>query len=57
VFKQVEKMNIKVDALVYLTDGEGDFPQHAPSYPVLWGNINKGKVYPWGETVDIPKVD
>lgn len=56
VFKHVEKMNVKVDALVYLTDGDGTFPAHGPSYPVLWGNIKKGQKYPWGEVVDVPKV-
>lgn len=57
VFQQVAKMNIKVDALVYLTDGEGTFPGHAPDYPVLWGSINKGKKYPWGEVVEVPTVE
>lgn len=56
VFKEIAKMGLTPDALVYLTDGMGKFPDQAPAYPVLWGNINKGKAYPFGTVVDIPKV-
>ncbi len=57
VFEEIEKMGISpIDALVYLTDGMGSFPAHAPEYPVLWGNItpNYEKNYPFGEVVTIP---
>jgi predicted metal-dependent peptidase len=57
VFDEIREMGIKPDALVYLTDGYGDFPQVEPDYPVLWGDITKDpKHYPWGEVVEIPKV-
>jgi predicted metal-dependent peptidase len=43
-----------IDALVYLTDGYGQFPSHAPNYPVLWGAIVPGVAYPFGDVVDVP---
>jgi predicted metal-dependent peptidase len=57
VFDYIEQEGLSpVDALVYLTDGMGTFPSHAPEYPVLWGNItpNYDKNYPFGEVVTIP---
>ncbi len=40
------------DAIVYFTDGEGDFPKVAPKVPVLWV-LTRGDefVCPWGERV------
>lgn len=49
-----------IDALVYLTDLEGDFPEKEdePYYPVIWATINHDKdvqaTVPWGEIVEIP---
>lgn len=54
VFDYVDQHNLNPDALVYLTDGYGDFPKHAPSYPVLWGSISTEVRYPFGEVVHIP---
>jgi len=34
VFELLEET--KPQLLVYITDGEGDYPKEAPSYPVLW---------------------
>lgn len=56
-FDWLGKENITPDALVYLTDGFGSFPQGAPEYPVLWGNITKNlpaNHYPFGEVVEVP---
>lgn len=40
------------DALLYFTDALGEFPPHAPSYPVLW--LVKGNApVPWGERVQL----
>jgi predicted metal-dependent peptidase len=56
VFEEVNKQGLSPEALVYLTDGMGSFPTHAPSYPTIWGNIyGDGKQYPWGDVVNIPK--
>jgi predicted metal-dependent peptidase len=55
VFKYIEDNDLRPDALIYLTDGEGEFPKREPDYPVIWGDISHGKVkYPWGSVVDIP---
>lgn len=56
-FDWLGKQNLEPDALVYLTDGYGSFPQSAPAYPVLWGNITTNlppNHYPFGEVVEVP---
>jgi predicted metal-dependent peptidase len=41
--------------LIYLTDGDGDFPSLPPPYPVVWGDISHNKEkYRFGQVVDIP---
>lgn len=55
VFDRIDEEGITPEALVYLTDGLGSFPSHAPTYPVIWGNIFSGSKYPFGDVVDIPK--
>jgi predicted metal-dependent peptidase len=55
VFEWIREQGIEPDALVYLTDGMGSFPRHAPSYPVIWGNIYPEAKYPFGDVVDVPK--
>lgn len=56
VFEYIEENDLRPDALVYLTDGYGDFPERRPNYDVLWGSILKTpEQYPFGECVMIPK--
>lgn len=55
VFERIEQEGLQPEALVYLTDGMGTFPQKAPAYPVIWGNIYPASKYPFGDVVDIPK--
>lgn len=45
-----------LDAIVYLTDGDGGFPdKNQFDCPVIWGDIsNSPQKYPWGEVVQIP---
>jgi predicted metal-dependent peptidase len=39
----------KVEGVIYFTDGEGPFPEQAPSVPVLWVLTKAGKFpCPWG---------
>ena len=39
----------KVEGIIYFTDGEGPFPDHPPSVPVLWVLTKAGKFpCPWG---------
>jgi predicted metal-dependent peptidase len=57
VFDEIDKLGLRPEALVYLTDGCGSFPNTAPSYPVIWANIYppmKDK-YPFGDVVEVPK--
>jgi len=56
VFDEIKKLGLdNVDALVYLTDGYGSFPQAAPEYATIWGNISGDNAkYPFGDVVDIP---
>jgi predicted metal-dependent peptidase len=51
-FKRIEEEDIRPDVLVYLTDGYGDFPKHAPDYPVLW-TMTTDVNAPWGDVIRI----
>lgn len=54
VFNKLKHMGVTPDALVYLTDGFGDFPSE-PDYPTLWGSIySKPEHYPFGDTIMVP---
>lgn len=55
VFAKIADEFGEIDGLVYLTDGYGSFPNDAPGYPVIWGNISPaGSVrYPFGDVVDV----
>jgi len=54
VFDWIEQEGHQPDALVYLTDGLGSFPDQAPRYPVLWGALKGYNVkYPFGDVVEI----
>jgi predicted metal-dependent peptidase len=53
VFDWIADQPYQPDALVYLTDGLGAFPQSAPPYPTIWGAIYKGVKYPFGDVVEI----
>lgn len=53
VFDYIEKHNLNVDHMIYLTDLEvGDFPTHVP-YPLLWVSTHPTDRAPIGETVPI----
>ena len=45
-----ESEGMQVDALAYLTDMMGTFPEEVPDYPVLWVTKSKTKV-PFGDAV------
>jgi len=53
VFKQIEKMEICPNMLIYFTDGYGSFPAQPPDYPVLWAFTKEHAPAPWGESVTI----
>ena len=50
VFEWVESEPVRPDALLYFTDAEGEFPDRAPDYPVLWLVTGNAPV-PFGERV------
>lgn len=52
VFDKIAEMGIEPDALVYLTDMYGAFPDREPKYPVIWGKTTDVKA-PWGDEVRI----
>ena len=52
VFEWIEGEGAHPDALVYFTDGDGEFPALPPHYPVLW--LIKGKApVPWGRRIQL----
>ncbi len=44
---------IETSGLIYLTDGNGPFPDQAPGYPVLWALTEEADV-PFGERLRLP---
>ncbi|MBQ7178844.1 MAG: hypothetical protein IJS08_15620 [Victivallales bacterium] len=50
VFDYVEeKLKLTPNLLIYLTDGFGSYPEHAPAYPMLWMVTSGGQIsVPWG---------
>jgi predicted metal-dependent peptidase len=55
VFERIDEEGLVPDMLVYLTDLYVSFPEHAPSYPVVWGAVDRGEnMPPFGELVDVP---
>ena len=52
VFEWIDAERMRPDAVVYFTDGLGEFPTRAPDYPVLW--LVKGNApVPWGERIQL----
>jgi predicted metal-dependent peptidase len=55
VFEYAESLGVDIDCLAFLTDGDGTFPDKAPRFPVIWGDISGDpKKYPFGDVVHIP---
>lgn len=52
VFDWVAAAQQRPDLLLYFTDAQGEFPRHAPGYPVVWLVKGRGKV-PWGERIQL----
>lgn len=49
-FDHIDAEQIQPACAIYLTDGEGSYPEHSPDYPVLWA-MTTDHAAPWGETV------
>ena len=55
VFEKIRATRYHPDALLYMTDGHGTYPDRAPrDYPVLWCVSGEGNP-PWGATLSLPK--
>jgi predicted metal-dependent peptidase len=52
VFDRIAEEPEPPNALVYLTDLYGSFPDQAPAYPVIWA-ANNDQTGPFGETVHL----
>ena len=52
VFERVKSLDGYPEAVVYFTDGQGNFPSEAPPYPVIWVDYG-GSDYPFGEVVRV----
>ncbi len=54
VFEEIKGMNMVPHVVVYLTDGEGTFPEEVPPYPVLWAVKNTRKIeIPFGRYIEV----
>lgn len=53
-FEYLEEQGIVPDAFIYFTDLYGDFPAHAPNYPVIWITFEDGKA-PFGKTINVKR--
>jgi predicted metal-dependent peptidase len=52
VFDWIVRHGQQPDTLLYFTDADGEFPQEAPNYPVLW--LVKGKApVPFGRRIQL----
>lgn len=47
--KYIEDNHPEIGGVIYLTDGYGDFPKKAPSFPLLWAIDNNNVKPPFGE--------
>ncbi len=52
VFEWIADQRLRPDLLLYFTDADGEFPRHAPGYPVIWLVKGRGKT-PWGERIQL----
>jgi len=53
VFEWLDEENIRPDALIYLTDMYGSFPESPPPYPVIWVSTTDVSEAPFGEVLNI----
>jgi len=53
VFEHVDREQVNPACLIYLTDGDGCYPDEPSDYPTLWAITSPNRQAPWGETVTI----
>jgi predicted metal-dependent peptidase len=52
-FEHVAREQSNPACLIYLTDGDGCYPDEPSDYPTLWAITTPNRQAPWGETVNI----
>jgi predicted metal-dependent peptidase len=52
-FEHVDREQFNPACLIYLTDGDGCYPDAPSDYPTLWAITTPNRQAPWGETVNI----
>jgi predicted metal-dependent peptidase len=52
-FEHIDREQLDPACLIYLTDGDGWYPDEPPDYPTLWAITSAGTHAPWGETVHV----
>jgi predicted metal-dependent peptidase len=55
VFTHIAGAHIEPACLIYITDGEGEAPEHAPPYDVLWALTQDTPPAQWGERLNLRK--
>ena len=53
VFEHVDREQVNPACLIYLTDGDGCYPDEPSDYPTLWAITSPNRQAPWGDTVTI----
>jgi predicted metal-dependent peptidase len=53
VFQHIDHEQLNPACLIYLTDGDGCYPDEPSDYPTLWAITTAHRHAPWGETVSI----
>ena len=56
-FEHVDREQLDPACLIYLTDGDGVYPEEPCTYPTLWAITTPKRQAPWGETVHIDVTD
>jgi predicted metal-dependent peptidase len=56
VFDHAHREQLSPACLIYLTDGDGIFPDEPSEYPTLWAMTAPDGLAPWGETVRIDEL-
>jgi predicted metal-dependent peptidase len=56
-FEYVHRQQLNPACLIYLTDGDGYFPEEPSEYPTLWAITTPQTEAPWGETVTIDELE
>ena len=52
-FEHVDREELCPACLIYLTDGDGVYPEEPSPYPTLWAITTPDRHAPWGESVTI----